>query len=85
MVRDTGYPQLKRYFVNMFNMPDKQAADKYDESCRVFDLFDQVIQNAEEKNGLDILDLTLHKLALAHRNNWVIRRATISKIIWNSG
>ena len=26
MVRDNGYRQLKRYFVNMFNMPDEQAA-----------------------------------------------------------
>ena len=82
MVRDTGYRQLKRYFVNMFNMPDDQAAhaaDKYNEGCRVFDRFDQVIQNVEETSGLDIRDLTLHELALAHRKNWVIRRATISK------
>ena len=49
MVRDTGNRQLKRYFVNMFKMPDEQGADKYNESCRVFDLFDQVIQNVEEK------------------------------------
>ena len=55
------------------------SSDKYNEGCQVFDRFDQVIQNIEETRGLDIRDLTLDELALAHRKNWVIRRATMSK------
>ena len=40
MVRDTGYRQLKRYFVDMIWMTDvTYTADKYDEGSRIYDKF----------------------------------------------
>ena len=82
MVRDTGYRQLKRYFVEMIGMADeeaKHAADKYNEGSRIYDKFSKVLQNVSNCPGLDIRDLTIHELSLAGTQNWVIRRAALSK------
>ena len=66
MVRDTGYRQLKRYFVEMIGMADedaKHAADKYNEGNRIYDKFPKVLQNISNCPGLDIRDLTIHDIS----------------------
>ena len=82
MVRDTGYRQLKRYFVEMIGMADedaKHAADKYNEGSRIYDKFPKILQNLSNCPALDIRDLTIHELSLAGSQNWVIRRTALSK------
>ena len=82
MVRDTGYRQLKRYFVEMIGMADedaKHAADKYNEGSRIYDKFPKILQNISNCPALDIRDLTIHELSLAGTQNWVIRRTALSK------
>ena len=82
MTRETGYRQLKRYFVEMIGMTDddaKHAADKYNEGSRIFDKFPEIIKNISNCPSLDIRDLTVHELSLASKANWVLRRSTLSK------
>ena len=82
MAVETGYRQLKRYFVEMIGMSDEDAAcaaDKYNEGSRIFDKFPQILQNLSNCPSLDIRDLTIHELSLAGKQNWVLRRSALSK------
>lgn len=80
MVRDTGYRQLKRYFVDMIRMTDDDAtyaADKYNEGSRIYDKFPQILKNLSRCPELDIRDLTIHELSLAGKPSWVLRRSAL--------
>jgi hypothetical protein len=82
MLRDTGFRQLKRFFLGMFNMFDEEAttlADKYNEGVRVYDRMDRILENINYVVDVDIRDLSLHELSLAHNKSWLIRRSTLSK------
>ena len=82
MLRDTGFRQLKRFFLGMFNMFDEEAttlADKYNEGARVYDRMDRILENINYVADVDIRDLSLHELSLAHNKSWLIRRSTLSK------
>ena len=82
MVRETGYRQLKRYFVQEIGMTDEDAthaADKYNEGSRIYDKFPQIVMNLSICPALDIRDLTIHELSLAGKLNWVIRRSALVK------
>ena len=80
MVRETGYRQLKRYFVEMIGMREDEAthaADKYNEGSRIFDKFPQILQNLSSCPELDIRDLTVHELSLAGKQSWVLRQSAL--------
>ena len=80
MVRETGYRQLKKFFVEMIDMTDEEAthaADKYNEGSRIYDKFPMIIENLSKCPNLDIRDLTIHELALAKKPSWVLRRSAV--------
>ena len=82
MLRETGFRQLKRYFIGMLNMSDEEAtiaADKYNEGARVYDRMDGILENINYVVDIDIRDLSLHELSLAHNRSWLVRRSTLSK------
>ena len=74
---ESGYKQLKRYFMNSLKMDEslaKSSADKYNEGARVFNRFDEVVKNCEKCNFVDIRDLNVHEYFLALNLSWVMRR-----------
>ena len=69
MVRDTGYRQLKRYFVDMIRMTDDDAtyaADRYNEGSRIYDKFPQIMKNLSRCPELDIRNFSYSKVQKLH-------------------
>lgn len=55
------------------------TADKYNEGARVYDRMDGILENINYVVDIDIRDLSLHELSLAHNRSWLVRRSTLSK------
>lgn len=80
MLSQTGYKQLKRYFLNEIGMDDREAklaADKYNKACRAYKNLGTIIRNIASQPKLDIRDLTIKELQLAVREDWVRRRSAL--------
>ena len=71
MLLQTGYKQLKRYFVNEIGLEDtdaKLAADKYNKAARTYKNFNQIIRNIAAHPKLNIRDHTITELHLGKQN-----------------
>ena len=82
MRRDSRYKQIKTCLKKDFDMNDGESqsnADKLNLACRVYDKLPIVVQNCSG-SGLDIRDLTMNELSLAHRMSWVLRKKALSSI-----
>ena len=76
MLCETGYKQLKRYFVYEVGMEDgqaKQAAMKYNKACRTYNSFGKIIKNVALFPKVDIRDLNINQIQLAVAEDWVRR------------
>ena len=77
MLRSTGFKQLKRYFVEEIGLDPDEAglhADKYNLGCRIYNRLDMIIDNVLKFSDMDIRDLPINELALAHNIEWIRRR-----------
>lgn len=89
MVIQTGYKQLKRYFIRHIGMDERKAgvaATKYNKASRAYKKINVIVENIAAHPKIDIRDLSIKELQLAVRMDWVRRRAAlITEIGTNTG